>query len=191
MDRQFIKSMLEAGALGVYKSGLLDVSRGFITLCCSDGDQFDEFVDDLRDMAISAGVRPRIHTIANIGGALLASPESPFAQHIAPEGIRWQVLWSSEKKGINTIVLSVHAPCGAATEAGLHIEALVDHMMATKNVLKKAAPSLKVLCILFVDFGDGDKRNFIVTREAWDRYRRFTRFAMGQVTIPAFDGAVV
>lgn len=187
-DRLDIQMLLDARVLGHHIPERLNVSDGVILVCCADGDQFAKMMDHMRDTVIVAGVKPRIHTLAHHGGALLVSPQCPlFKEHKIDLFMRTQLQQAQTMKDINTVVLSVHAPCGAASMAKLSTIELIDHMMRAKLVVKADLPQVKVLCVLFVDFGNGDKRSFTVARKDWDRFRG-TRYATGE--FPALTGSM-
>lgn len=170
-DRAMIHEMRDLGVLKDEEHKRLPLNGGVILVCCSDGDQIDEVFDHMRDAAKATGAKPRIHTHALNGGALLASPHCPILGQFQTMRLLHTIIEQSiDLKGIRTIVLSVHAPCGAARLAKLNIVQLIAHMIEAKRALKSAIHDIKVLCVLHVDKGDGNKRTYVVTREQWDPF---------------------
>lgn len=171
-DLVFIEQMKKADILGNHIPERLHVEDGVILVCCSDGDQFDKVMDHMRDAAIATGAKPRIHTFANHGGALLVSPDFHlFCKHgNISDFLLTQLAQAKAMKEINTIVLSVHAPCGAAAMSQMNVVQLINHMMRAKNLVKERLHGVKVLCVLFVDYGSGNKQSYTIARKDWDRF---------------------
>lgn len=77
-----------------------------------------------------------------------------------------------DMKKIRTVVLYVHAPCGAAQHAGLDFFDELRHLVAAKRFLKRRLGhlGLKVPCFVHVNFGGGQEETYFVKThevEAW------------------------
>ncbi len=170
-NRRLIADMRAKGILGDVDPNQIDVSKGVILVCCADGDQLDEVFDHMRETSRAAGHKPRIHTFTEHGGAMVLSPQcDPYPGFAARELMHVKIIEGRELKHIDTIVLSVHAPCGKAAVMGLTLVDLIGHMMAAKSDIKARHKGVRVLCMIHVDYGEGRKRSYTISRIDWARY---------------------
>lgn len=150
----------------------LDGTNGIILVCCADCDQRKDLVGHQEEVCRHAFQKDRIHLLTEHGGALAVSPAYPlYPGHHVPGLMLKKIVDASEMKNIQTIVLSVHAPCGAANAANLGILDVIEHMMVAKQTIKTQLKGFRVLCVLHVDYEDGRKRTYTISRQDWRRYR--------------------
>ena len=142
-------------------------SNGIVLNFCGDCDQAEDMVGfHEKAMAMVTGYS-RIHRVGLNGGAILIPSYSPVAQ--LNEGLI--MLAHSEfavrKKGIRTIVLHIHAPCGAAMEFGLTVPDSIHLLVEAKRLMKERCPSTKVVCFVHIDKGERGKKTYFVSPKEW------------------------
>lgn len=167
-DRRYVTQLREAGVLKDDDGHKLNTPQGVIMVACSDGDQMGDVYEHTCHLAESnSGKKRRVHTLMNHGGAMLLSPRNLLYVDRAPDEFLIQQIAKARKtNGVNTVVLVVHAPCGAAEMAELSVVEVIDHMFRGKKQLKEYWPELKVACFIHVDFGN-KKRMYFVKRKEW------------------------
>jgi hypothetical protein len=74
---------------------------------------------------------------------------------------------SPELKGIGTIVLYVHAPCGAAHLSGLTLVHQIVYLMRAKERVKEQSNDQIVVCFIHVHHEDGRKCTYFISRDKW------------------------
>ncbi len=110
------------GLLVVPQPHRLDLTDGAIVVACADGDQMDDFFDDLRSMSTEIRVRPRPHLLTEHGGALALSPDwHDLRRPNRAQRLFEDIIDARDMKAIYTVLLFAHAPCGKARECGVSI----------------------------------------------------------------------
>lgn len=170
-DRELVRRMRECGVLRDADGHRLDQTSGVIVVACADGDQMPDLFRFQSAMSEGHRQDPRIHTIALNGGALLIPESSPIAMVGEDRVILEHVRGAQTLKGISTVALYAHAPCGMAYGAALSFEAVIGLLMRAKTRVKEAVPGLKVACFCHVDKGDGNRRTYFVSRDAHEQWR--------------------
>ena len=149
---------------------LIDESNGAILVVCSDGDQMDDIFKHHEKICLHHRKGHRPHMLSLNGGAKVIAEHSPL--RIIAGQDRAQILIADIKmarsmKNIETVILYTHAPCGAAYAKGLSFCAILDLLFAGKDRIKKEIPGVKVACFCHVDYGNGKKKTYFVSRTAW------------------------
>ena len=163
-DRSFIKAARAAGALCDLDGEKIHAPNGTILLACADGDQFFELLHHHCHIAKTV----RHHALLLNGGPLLVAPASP----IENAGTDGEVLLrhidaAVPMKGIPTVVLCTHAPCGAARKANLDFLDVLRLLMEAKLRLRKSLDLKsveRIHCFCHVDHGGNHKRTYCVLR---------------------------
>lgn len=173
-DREMVKSLRDDfGIFEDVESHRLDQHNGVIMMTCADGDQIaDIFRYQAAQTAEQSG-RSRVHTFALNGGALLISPSSPLVagKPFIPEYlVEDQIRGAIQLKGIETLALYAHAPCGMAHSTHMSLTDVVSHLFEAKRFVKSRIPGLKVACFIHVDKGEGNKRTYFVSRQKWEEW---------------------
>lgn len=166
-DREQILTAREANALLPIENHRVEASVGTIFVGCSDGDQFKDVYE--HHCKVCANLRH--HPLLLNGGALLLSPHSPIrgAKKDGTVLLR-HVNAASRIKGIHSIVLYVHAPCGVARAAKLDFFEVMRNLLEGKRRLRaqRGCSRLKVTCFCHVDYPSATsevrKRTYFVNR---------------------------
>lgn len=179
IDRGLIESAKKFGVMREIKKTMPDFSNGVIAIFCADGDQFSETYHHLSPMVCEQCGTERIHPLNPNGGALVIPKNSPladtslftgdFAKGTTLESLSatyrqdipllLNILTAVKFKDIKTVVLYVHAPCGAATLASMDFKSVMWHLAQAKKNVKSAFYSfkLKVPCFCHIDYGEKDE----------------------------------
>ena len=166
-DREIVATMREFGVLADIDGHRVDQRNGVIMLPCSDGDQFpDVFRHQLR-LTLAHRVSPRIHPISMNGGALVIPRDSPLKGALPIGEVMLDQIWQAmQLKGITTVVLYAHAPCGMAATYDMNFAEVVATLFQAKMAVREEHPDAKIICFAHVDAGD-KKRTYFVSRERW------------------------
>ena len=168
VDRELIASLRERGVLVPVEGHRLDLGRGVIMVTCPDCDQRADLFNHQEAVFREQGLDPRIHALGLNGGALLVAEESPLNDELGEDRVLIAHMKGARQlKGINTVALYSHIPCGAAGLANLSSEEVVDFLVLGKRRVRAEIPEAKVACFLHVDKGEGNKRTYFVSYEAW------------------------
>jgi hypothetical protein len=168
-DRVQIETLREAGCLCDVDRYRIKSDKVTIFVGCADGDQ----LYDLYRHHCHICCGSRHHALLLNGGALLLPRESRI--HGAKKGgmvLMNHIVTASHLKGIHSVVLYTHAPCGAAGLVKLSFFDVMRYLAEAK--LRLAVRSdlrhLTVSCFCHVDYGGGKKRTYYVHR------RELTKF---------------
>lgn len=171
-DKQFVREIREAGVLQDVKDHLLDQSEGVIMIACSDGDQMSDVFSFQEEMSENQRPKPRVHTLALNGGGLLLPETSPLNKPGREDVILLKHLKQAiELKGITTVALYVHAPCGAAGLCNLSMAEMIDLLISAKALIKSEISEVTVACFVHVNKGEGNKRTYFASREKWEEWK--------------------
>ena len=167
LDREYLKKLRQDGFLSDVDSHLLDQKDGVIMVTCADGDQMPDVFKKQSEYLSTQRKTARIHTLALNGGALVVPADSPLNSEL-PKGevIIDDIKGAMLLKGIKTIVLYAHAPCGAAGLCNLSVEQVIKFLVKAKEGLKSAFADIKVACFFHVDWGD-HKRTYFISATKW------------------------
>ena len=161
-DLRYIVAAREAGALLKIEKHRIKSAEGTIFVGCSDGDCFS----DLYAHHCKVCTTPRHHPLLLNGGALLLSHHSPVhgAKKDATVLLR-HIKAARNIKGIHTVVLYVHAPCGVAHKMKLDFLEVFRLLIEAKLRLRaqKGFGSINMSCFLHTD--NGKMRTYFVDRK--------------------------
>jgi hypothetical protein len=182
-DRDLIAHYKEIGVLSDVAAHLIDEQHGAIMVTCSDGDQFsDVFAHHAQHICMTQRHDSRIHLLALNGGAKLLAKDSPLLT-VGEDAVLLKHIGAGiALKGIQTVVLYAHAPCGVAYEEDLPFDQVLDLLFRGKQRVKEMYPSTKVACFCHVDDGE-KKRTYFVSREVWVSRRHKTRSEKTTTTV--------
>lgn len=186
-DRKFAERIRTAGVLQDVNGHQLDLRAGAILVMCSDGDQAVDVFQHQTGLHTPQRGTARPHVLALNGGGLLLPEGSPVAHYGEGAMLVAHILGARALKGITTVVLYVHAPCGMALAAGLYFEQVLELLMTAKLRVKvMGGDGVKVACFVHVDWGEDRKRTYFVSQAAWEAWRA-QRSAASETTgdIPA------
>lgn len=174
-EKMVLKKLVEMDKLLIVpEPHKLDLSRGAIVVACSDGDQMDDFFDDIRRLSAEPGMKPRPHLLTEHGGALVLSRDwhDPNRPGRAKRLIE-DIIDARDMKDIYTILLFCHAPCGKAGTCNISIEASISHLMKAKRTVKELDSRFQVRCFTHVDWhdeavnGGHRKETYFIPAERW------------------------
>ena len=167
-DRGVISALRDEGVLQDMNGHSLDLGRGVIIIRCPDGDQMLDRIEHDRRVAIEAGVTPRIHLLTCHGGCMVIAPDSPlYPGKGIDEFLLTQIAEAEALKEIHVISAEIHLPCGKARSLGLTVLHQIRLQMAAKSRIKLIDPTNKVVCRIHVDYPDGRKRTYFISRAKW------------------------
>lgn len=173
-DRDQIVFARQAGALIEIQNHRIESSAGTIFVGCSDGDQFrDVYAHHCKVCALE-----RHHPLLLNGGSLLLSKHSPIRGAKKDSAVLLRhIQAASSIKGIRTVVLYVHAPCGVAYRKHLDFLEVMRLLIEAKLRLRlqRGLSKLKFSCFCHVDFnglsGEGArKRTYVVDRKVMTEF---------------------
>ena len=167
-DADVIEILRQAGVIEDMNGNGIDLSRGVIVIRCPDGDQMLDRIEHDRRVAMEAGVTPRIHLITHHGGCMVVAPDAPlYPGRGIDEYVLEQIREAEALKEIHVISAEIHVPCGKATSCGLTLVHQIVLQMSAKPRIKEVDPTNKVICRIHVDFADGRKRTYFISRAKW------------------------
>lgn len=171
-DRYAIRLMRKQGMLENIEGHRLHQKEGAILVSCGDGDQFCDLLNHKVKMQALHRRTARIHPCTVNGGALRLPPHSPLNREgsTMSEDLLEGIGEAASLKGIGTVALYSHAPCGKAGRHNLNALAAIDLLMDAKCYVEEAYPELIVACFFHVDYGT-KKRTYFVSRKRWDEQR--------------------
>ncbi len=174
--KKVLKSHIQAKRMVVPEPHKLDLSNGCIVISCADGDQIVHVVEQVAMMATVQSCKPRPHLLTPHGGALVLSPEWPDqAGRRRAECLKEEIAESRTMKGISTILLFGHAPCGKVGQTEMDVETTIKHLMMAKKYVKGLYPSAMVRCLMQVDWQEQlldqpEKEVFFLPVEKWPQF---------------------
>lgn len=169
-DRTAIDILREADVLENDNAGKLNSPEGVIVIPCSDGDQMPDVFTHQCGLAHEGGWPVRPHMPSLHGGAILMAEDCPLYREFRVDELLLLHIRQAEGpelKGIGTVVLYAHAPCGAAAMAKLTLVHQIVYLMRAKVRVKEIDTTNKVICFLHVDYGTGRKRTYFISRAKW------------------------
>jgi len=171
--RREVRYLKELGVLQNIVDHRLEYERGAILVTCADGDRFPDVFTHQARLQERNGHPLRLHTLSWNGGALILAPRSPAVKRGRTTDLDAidQIRTAREMKGINTVALHIHTPCGVAHALNLDLASSLELHMAAKLRLRSVIDGVCVTCFLHVDFGEGKMKTYYVSREQWERSR--------------------
>lgn len=169
-DNDVIARLRAAGVFDDDDARKLRAPDGAIIIPCSDGDQMPDVFSHQQRLARDGGWPERPHMPSLHGGAMLMAEDCPLYREYRVDQLLLQHIReasSPELKGIGTVVLYVHAPCGAARLAGLTLVHQIAYLMRAKERVKEQSDEYNVVCFVHVHYEDGRKRTYFISRDKW------------------------
>ncbi len=170
-DIRLIRILREANVLVDVHGHMLDAPNGIIPVVCPDCDQVDDIDGHIRKLLDESGGRVRPHSLKLHGGGMLISAACPLDREFRiDEYLMKHIGVARNLKEINTIILYVHAPCGAAQLEGLGVVEILYHVVEAKKRVKATWPTDLVSCYIHVDYANEKKRTYFLSRDAFERW---------------------
>jgi len=160
------------------KEHRLKSPNGVILMACSDGDQFPDVFMHAVNMLKDDGAKIRPHPFAHHGGGMLIDDACTLNTEELPfdKIFLYGIEIAQKMKDPHTVLLYVHAPCGAARLGNISVVETLLHVVRAKKRIKSLWPGLKVICFFHVDYppcskhDHGRKRTYFLSREAFERW---------------------
>lgn len=170
-DARSITILERAGVLQAHDGSKLETGNGIILITCSDGDKILEFLEHIEELIREGGGKFRPHIFAGHGGAMLIAEDCPLYRRThADEFLLEQIADAHEMKQINTVILMIHAPCGAAKKGNIDVVQELAYLVRAKKRVKEVMPQLNVSSFIDVHFADGKKKIMFVSSDAFDTW---------------------
>lgn len=168
-DVKMAWELRQAGVFEDLKNHLIKDPHHII-VPCSDGHQMrDLFWNHLRRLERN-DPEPIIHTLALNGGALLIAESSPMNRVFREDLVILHHLKQAiTMKGVKTVVLYAHCPCGAAYHQGLTLRQAISLLVESKSRAQACLPGIDVSCYYHIDYGNR-RRTYFVNRQNWEQY---------------------
>ena len=176
IDKAIVEGLRQFGVLRDVDGHQLNQRDGAIVVACSDGDQLHDIFANHAALQ-SARQNPRIHLLGGHGGALKIPEKSPILKpgRTTDLDLIDEIFEAQDLKGITTVVLYTHTPCGKAYGVDLNFLQVIALQMAAKSRLKALAAEssrvIKVACFAHVHHADGRRRTYYICKEAWKRFQ--------------------
>jgi hypothetical protein len=172
-DRNVISMLRTCGVLCDDDARKLYAPDGAITIPCSDGDQIVDVIRHQEKLALDGGWPVRPHLPALHGGSMLMAENCPLYREYSVDRLLLQHIReasSPELKGIGTVILYVHAPCGAARLAGLNLVQQICYLIRAKERVKEQNSEHNVVCFVHVHHEDDRRRTYFISRDIWLKF---------------------
>lgn len=172
-DSLLIGRLREKGVLQDVMDHRLPLKDGAIVVMCGDADQASDIWDYSGKLqARYRSSSPRIHLLAQNGGALRLAENSPAnrAGSTVDADLLHDIGAASDMKNIRTVVLLAHAPCGQAQACGIGLKQTLDLLRSAKARVKQALPSICVVSFFHVDRGEDPRVAIKVKRRRCTYY---------------------
>lgn len=147
----------------------IDVRNGVIALFCSDGDQKEDLDGHLAELCREQQQgKAREHVLALNGGAILLSGIWQYREEAVV--IRRHLEQAVALKGIKTVALYGHWPCGAAGVMQYPILKVIACLMEAKAKVKRMFDGdVRVVPFFHVDWAEEKerKRTYFLSVEEW------------------------
>jgi len=168
-DRRAYTLLRNSRILDDVEAHRLDLTKGVILHACADGDQSFDLFTHLTKVVTVQRTDPRIHWFGDNGGALILPTNSPFNVNRRGENRLEEMQEAHDLKGICTVALYSHAPCGKVG-GSMNLTAQVNHLVRAKIQVKERFSWAHVACFFHMDLGEGNKHTYFVSRKNWEEY---------------------
>lgn len=170
-DEKIIADLRRTNVLQDPVGHLLDLKNGSILVTCSDADYFFSILCRQLKMILGQRHNARIHPLCMNGGPIRLVPNSPANkrpdEHLFYQG---EILDAMKMKGIKTIALVVHAPCGKAAACNIDLLYLLKLLVQAKLIVKKMDGDVVVVCYIHVAFPNKDEHTYFFSRPDWEEW---------------------
>ncbi len=173
--RTFLRPLREERVLTDFMSEALALDEtGAIVVVCADCHQRKDMSAFLARVAEACGVEGLFHKLKVNAAGIALDPESPL--HVngnhrlltLEEDIRETML--HQVKGITTVILIAHFPCGKAELAGISDEEQLQSLLVGKARLKEHLDVPRVITAVHIDWGGHNRRMYRITRHDWETW---------------------
>ncbi len=170
-DVRLIHLLREAKVLVNVDGRKLHAPNGVIPIVCPDCDQAADIDGHIHRLLDESGGKVRLHSLKQHGGGMLLSEACPLDRefHIDKYLLK-HIGVARSLKDINTIILFVHAPCGAAQLEGLNVVEILYHVVEAKKRVKSVWPKDLISCYIHVDYANEKKRTYFLSRKAFEQW---------------------
>ncbi len=151
-NREVVRILRQIGVLCDYESF---GRNGQIVVACSDGDQMKDLLFHKWKHAIEQGKIFRPHMLCSHGGAINVDDHCqlyPGLGEIWLEHIRQAE--GIDLKGITSVNLSIHTPCGAAEMSNMTLVHQLWHQYRASLLVSRIDPTDTIIPTLQVDYGE-------------------------------------
>lgn len=171
-DAQLIRMLRAARVLDDAKGHKLKAPNGVIPIVCPDCDQAGDIDRHIESLLVESGSKIRLHSLKQHGGGMLVSHTCPIGRkYMIDDYVVENIGIARSLKEINTIILFVHAPCGAAQLAHLNVVEVLYHLVEAKKRIKAIWPHDKIGCFFHVDYcEEGRKRTYFLSCNAFEKW---------------------
>lgn len=170
-DVRLIRLLREANVLVNVAAHKLDAPNGVIPIVCPDCDQAADIDGHIHKLLDESGGRVRLHSLKQHGGGMLISEACPLDREFSIDRYLLKHIGVARSlKDINTIILFVHAPCGAAQLEGLSVVEILYHVVEAKKRVKAMWPNDLISCYIHVDYANEKKRTYFLSRKAFEQW---------------------
>ena len=175
-DLKVVAMMERAGVLQPVLGNRLPTRNGAILLFCGDADQAIDLLQRSFEAIFTEGDLARPHLLADNGGALLLPRESPLYQACPSRGENFLDSFkeSRQLKGIDTLVLEAHVPCGKAEQFGLSLDDVVRLLKMAKVRVLEEIPDMTVACFIHIDRNGAGKSILFLDGAQWRKWEQLT-----------------
>ncbi|MDP1709439.1 MAG: hypothetical protein Q8L21_00945 [Candidatus Komeilibacteria bacterium] len=171
IDARTITDLRRANVLQDVAGHLLDQRQGVLLVTCPDGDHFFDIFSHQLHMQDGQCRHPRVHTFGWHGGALRLVPGSPANTEPEEHQIFMREIREGRAlKGINTVALYAHVPCGKAGERQIDLLQLMVLLIQAKAIIKLMNNGIVVAPFLHVAYQNNRRRTYFVSRPEWDKW---------------------
>ncbi|OHA63375.1 MAG: hypothetical protein A2842_01445 [Candidatus Wildermuthbacteria bacterium RIFCSPHIGHO2_01_FULL_48_25] len=165
IDVRLIRELRNSSVLQDVADDRLQQANGVILVVCGDGDEIPELLEFVKLRLNSQGLPARTHLIALNGGALRIPRNSPVNSWNEGEMVLQEIRDAMVLKGIRTVNIYAHAPCGKARVAGFSIIRVVEVLLDAGERIRREIRDCNVASFLHID--RGDRRTYYVSEKAW------------------------
>lgn len=170
-DVRLIRLLREANVLVDVDGHKLNAPNGVIPVVCPDCDQAADIDGHVHKLLDESGGKIRLHSLKQHGGGMLISEACPLDREFNIDRYLLKHIGIARSlKDINTIILYVHAPCGAAQLEGLNVVEILYHVVEAKRRVKATWPNDRISCYIHVDYTNERKRTYFLGRGAFERW---------------------
>lgn len=156
------------------------VEKGSVIVPCADGDQIYDLLTHHR--SVCGCPKKCHHTSALNGGPLLLSDRVSEEMQSDGSVLLRHAFEGKAIKGVETVVLYGHAPCGKALGNSISAPEAMEHYVRAKDRVRAYAKEKKIdlaACHLWmhIHWPDDTRRSYFFNRSAWESSgcRRFAR----------------
>lgn len=185
-DRRIAERLLKFGVFEKINGKLIDQSNGLFCLVCSDGDQFNDLyqlhVRLMLEQRETPRETPRLHMFADHGKPLWLAQSSPLNRCRRGDNLLESIREVPGIKEINVGVIHSHAPCAAATKAGLDIFQQVAIVKAGISRIRSNFPHITLANFFQVD--NGEQKSFRVNGMVWREFLLSEGFSQEELQHP-------